>query len=360
MNSSALESFNKFHENTHCKHHNLIWAVPGLVFGFNYSILDALEEYRKQFQHEKAYLYFHTWKTSFNLPFVKKLESLTDPKTGIYKNIELKYTISTYEKSELLEIAHRLMKDLGITSKQGLELHFDHSNFKRLVYFYSHYLTYKLIYNETSRTSFEAFSTPLVFRLSPKIQMADFKWINSKGFETFVKIFEYPHKHLSPESLEKVEHPYDILYTTDSGTSYYDDMFYASSPKTLVNIFGTNIEEFYQKFLSLYTKYLYRYPGSLVTDDDLTSYARTKDMLPIEGSTILKHFADHSKHEVINCSNRHMGAMMKSVMPIRTPWYYIIGDNIYAPKEIEGDKLLTGFLNINEENKMSLITKRML
>lgn len=356
MSPDVVKLFNNHHHENRGKNHRLVFAVPGLVFGFNHTVLEALEAIRQITKQDEAFLYIYTWKTDFNLPFLKSLEKLTHPKTGKYPNIVLKYKISTYEDSELVPIAHRLMEDLGCdTPINGVNLMFDESNFKRLVYFYSHYRLFKYIFRDTSKYSFDEYGVPLVFKISAKLQLQEKSFLDKRLLSILWKMFEYASKHLGIESLEKVNHPYDILYTTDSGTSYYNDMLYASSPKTLVNIFGCNDEEFYQKILNFYKSYTHRYPGSLRTDEDLTIFGRNHDMLPIEGSTILKHFADNSKNPVINSSNTFFGDIIRFTSNIRSPWYYIVKDEIWPPNEVKEDRLLKQFL-YDKSNKINYIT----
>ena len=346
MGPDIIRVFNNHHHENRGINHRIVFAVPGLVFGMNYSILHAIEAIRQITKQGKAYLYVYTWKTDFNLPFVKSLEKLTHSKTGQYPNIELKLKISTYEDSELVPIALRLMKDLGCdTPINGTNLMFDESNFKRLVYFYSHYRLFKEILRDTSKYSFDDYGIPLVFKISAKLELQGESFLNRRFLSILWKMFDNVSRHLGIESLEKVNHPYDILYTTDSGTSFYDDMFYASSPKTLVNIFGCNEEEFYQKLLNFYQHHIHRFPGKMQTDEDLTIFGRNHSMLPLEGSTILKHFADNSNKPVINMSNGYFRDIIKATNVIKSPWYFIVKDEIWPPTEVKEDRLLKRFLD---------------
>lgn len=356
MGPSTVQAFNNYHHENRGKNHRIVFAVPGLLFGFNYSILNTLETIRQLLSRDKIYLYVYTWKTDFNLPFLKALEKLTHPKTGQYPNIELKYKISTYEDSELIPIAHRLMKDLGCdTPISGETLNFDQSNFKRLVYFYSHYRLFKYILRDTSKFSFQDFGTPLVFKVSSKLKFQSNSFVNSRFLSILHKMFEYLYKHVGIEGLEKVNHPYDVLFTTDSGSTFYQDTFYASSPMTLTNIFGSNDEEFYQKLLNFYKSHTHRFPGTMRTDEDLTIFGRNQDMLPIEGSTIFKNFAECTKSPVINSSNRYLGDLIQAPLPIKTPWYYIVNDEIWPPNEVKEDRLLKQFLDLKSNSEDLII-----
>jgi len=346
MGPDIIRAFNNHHHENRGKNHRIAFAVPGLVFGFNYSILDALETIRQITKQDKIYLYLYTWKTDYNLPFLKSLEKLTNSRSGQYPNIELKYKISTYEDSELVTIAHKLMKDLGCdTPINGENLNFDESNFKRLVYFYSHYRLYRYILRDTSKYSFDDYGIPLVIKVSSKLRFQTNSFLNSRLLSILHKMFEYLYKHVGIEGLEKIDHPYDVLYTTDSGSTYYEDMLYASSPKTLVNIFGNSDEEFYQKLLNFYQHHIHRFPGNLHTDEDLTIFGRNHSMLPLEGSTIFKHFADNSKIPVVNSSNRYFGDIIKAPLSIKSPWYYIVNDEIWPPDMVKEDKLLKQLLD---------------
>lgn len=358
MSPILLKTFIDYHRSTNGKFIPIVWAFPGLVYGFNYSILKFIDEMRKALKQDKAYIVFYSWKTSFNMPFVTALQKLTDSDKGVYKSIELIYAMDTYENSGLVDVSQSLLKDLGIKKNyEGKDtIAFHSTHFKRLVYFYSHYKTFNFLHSRFNLSD-EHTSLPFVFRMTPKFEMADHRWINSSGLKTLLLLFEYAEKHLSLDDLDLINHPYDILYTVDSGSSYYNDMLYASSSETLVNIFGTSDDVFYSKLLSFYENHLDRYPGSLHTDRDFQIFGQNRNILPLEGSTIMKHFADKSKHPVVNVSCKWLGAFTESVMNIKTPWYSIGGTQITPPKELESDKLLKQYLNYELYGRKFITTK---
>lgn len=350
MNSRLLQEYINFTKMTKGKHLPIVWTCPGLVFGFNYSILKLINSYRQILNHSKTYLVINTWDTPYNLRFVKALQRLTDPKDGEFKSITLILTKEKYEESKILDHCTRLLTDLNITKigdSRRTKLHFSSMHFKRMVYFYSHFKTFSYILRKFDNNKGERIH-PLVIRLSPKMFMSDHKWVHSHGLKMFLHLFEYAQKHLCVKDLDKLNHPFDILYTMDSGTSYYDDMLYCSSPDTLVNIFGNSEEEFYHKMLSFYQKYIERYPGTIETDEDFSYFGKNRTLLPLEGSTIMKQLADDSKRDVINVSCRWMGYMINGMLDMKNPWYSLLGKELVPPEELKTDKMLKQYLNYGQ------------
>lgn len=359
MNSRFLNEYINYVRSSNGKNIPLVWTCPGLVFGFNYSILDFIDSLRQTLKHDKVYLVAYTWEVSFNMPFVNALYRLTHPVTGKYKNIELILITEPYEESSIIELSQRLLQDLNITKSGYKEenLLFSNMHFKKMVYFYSHYRTFKYIYTRFDNEKGDRLF-PLVFRLSPKLYMADRRWVHSSGLNTILHLFEYAQKHLSVEDLDAVKHPYDILYTVDSGSSYYDDMFYASSPETLVNIFGNSDEGFYQKMLSFYKKYIYKYPGIMETDLDFNIFGKNRSHIPLEGSTIMKEFADNSHNKVVNVSCRFLASALDSIIPVKNPWYGLSGSKLVPDENLKKDKLLLGYLQHDKFARKFITFKR--
>lgn len=352
MNQRVFLEYIEYIRTTKAKNIPIVWTVPGLVFGFNHSILKFIEYVRTTLYHDKAYLVINTWDIRFNNQFMGALNKHTNPETGKYKNIELILTKDKYEDTGIIDISQRLLKDLGITKPGyfdgvvGKGLYYSPHHFKRLVYFYSHHRTFSYIYHRFSNedNSKGALPFPLVFRLSPKFVMQNYKWVNSKFLKVIIHLFDYAQKHLNVTDIEKVNHPYDVLYTVDSGSSYYDDMLYASSPETLVNIFGLTEEDFYQKLLNFYKRYIDRYPGTLESDKDFTTFGEDRFYLPLEGSTIMKDFADDSKNKIINVSCRWLGELVSHILPFKNPWFSLHGTELIEDAYIKKDKLLLNYL----------------
>jgi len=359
MSPSLLQTFANYHNVDSLptnEPHKIAFAIPGLVFGMNYDILDCITEIARRFNRATIDLYVYSWKTSYNLPFLDRLNKLCK-EDSMYPKVNLKYISKTYEETNLLNIAHQLMDDIGVKRYESGSRYFDHIGFKRLVYFYVHHLTFQFIYHDLSKYAITNEENVLVFKLSPKLKLAGKPYVHSSFNSMLYKVFTNLPKHLSPEDLELIKHPYDVLHLTDASSSSFDDLLYASSPHTLVNIFGNSEEEFYNKLLSFYTKYIDRYPGNIVTDLDLVRFNRNPTYFPLEGSTIMKHFADNSKHPVVHQSCRFLGDMINKVMEYNNPWYHIEGDKILPPPELQGDKYLRSFLNF-EQNQSDFIVTR--
>ena len=186
--------------------------------------------------------------------------------------------------------------------------------------------------------------------------MQDPRWIHSKFLKVLIHMFDYAQRHLNVRDIEKINHPYDVLYTTDSGSSFYDDMIYASSPETLVNIFGLTEEDFYQKLLKFYKSYIDRYPGTLDSDKDFKTFGENRFYLPLEGSTIMKDFADNSKKEVINVSCRWLGEVVNYLIPFKNPWYSLHGTKLIEDEYLEKDKLLLNYLMYDSYKDLYITT----
>lgn len=364
MNQRVLKEYIDYARVTKGKKIPIVWTVPGLVFGFNHSILKFIENVRTTLSHDKAYLVVNTWDVRFNGAFIGALIKHTHSETGKYKNIELILTKDKYEDTGIIDISQRLLKDLGITKPGyfdgvlGKDLFFSAHHFKRLVYFYSHHRTFSYIYHRFNKEdkSEGDLLFPLVFRLSSKFVMQDSKWIHSKFLKVLIHMFDYAQRHLNVRDIEKINHPYDILYTTDSGSSFYDDMIYASSPETLVNIFGLTEEDFYQKLLKFYKSYTDRYPGTLDSDKDFKTFGENRFYLPLEGSTIMKDFADNSKKEVINVSCRWLGEVVNYLIPFKNPWYSLHGTKLIEDEYLEKDKLLLNYLMYDSYKDLYITT----
>ena len=360
MNPSFIREFSWFRNMKSGPRHRIAFALPGLVFGLNNTVLDAIEEIRKALGQATIDLYIFTWNIPLNMLWVNKLKALTKKGSGKYCNINVHIEIVKYEDSSIRDIAFDITRELNVNIEEESQFIFSRSNFKRLVNAYVHYRTYNMIFKKPSirhKLKNEVDIETLIFRISPKMIFRETDYIASRLLPILYDMYDGIGKSLTRGVLKDIEHPYDILVSSQMSSTSIDDLFYCSSPSTLVNMFGTDDMEFKSKIISFYKKYQHQYSGKINSQTDLRLYGGNYDVLPIEASVFLHHLHQEAKKPVVVYTDRFIWSFITKMDYVKNPWYEIYHNKIISNDISKGDPNFKEGLNFEIFEDLYILNK---
>lgn len=313
----TFQDIQNFSEIKKYKPHKVAFGIPGMIGGLSFKLLDGIESIRQALGEPVIELYIFTWKDTENMKWVNKLESIRRK----YPYIRIYIELEDIHSSGYIEGVGGLLDNLGI--KYLGKATIDKYNNKRLISLYVQYRLYclmkKHLYNypfleEDNKTLIVKVNTNLIPLDNPgKI----FTKVLNTTFHTLLK-------HICTVEIKQITHPYDIIYTTAAGTNAISDKLYLSSLDTLINIFGNDDSDFWSKMLDLYTHYLGKYRHKVSKPKDFEIFGKDLEVLPLEGSVLIKHLINISKKPVQYYASPDLVMWTKTYRHIANPWPEIV------------------------------------
>ena len=326
------------------KHHKVAFAIPGLIGGFSYSILDGIEQIRAQLNMPVIRLYIYTWTNEENMVWVNAIEGLRKK----YPFIEIHIKIEDPLNCGIIAGIGGLLDNLNIPypgEKDKPSL--DKYNTKRLVSLYTQYKLFQFVRERESQYPYlEEDNKTLIIKINTNAIL------DKKAGKIFNKslnfIFHSLTKHVCTVDIQKIKHPYDILYTSAAGSNSISDKLYASSTDTLCKIFGNNDSEFFKKMFSIYMEYINKYPFPLKTLSEFEIFGKDLNYFPLEGSIFLKKLFNNSDNNMEFYSAPEFPLYIEEFRNIKNPWPEVIHGGWKYKKEEDWE-----FLKEVDKQKLS-------
>lgn len=301
--------------------HKVAFAIPGLIGGFNTTILDGIEGIRVALGLEQIKLYIFTWNEPNNYKWNLKLQEVVKD----YPGILIVQEIENYQSSSIVSGVKGLYNTLGIPSDEEVIL--DRYNTKRIVSLYAQFRLYKLIRDfEHKHPYLEQDNKTLIYKINPNVIFHPNDTKNTVGGYHKYSINKILHillKHICTVGIHNIKHPYDFLYVGEASSTAVSDKMYASSIDTLSRLFGTTEDEFWGKLFKVYNYYFKKYPFKVQNSKELEIFGKDLTYFPIEGSVFLKKLIDLNEDTVHFYSSSLFGRHVKSFIRIVNPWPYI-------------------------------------
>jgi len=269
---------------------DIVFCVPGLVIGFNSTILPGIEDVRRSSGLDRITLYIETWDDVDNMPWVNAIKEQHKD----FPNITLKLNLWKHKQINFPELWRKIYTELGIEYKEPINV--NPNLFKRLVPLVIYQKLYSRIHSDitigTDAQDLTGYKNIPIFRIKPECIFKSTKNIEVGFMPSLIKDLSSHFIQFSPIAFKNVKSPFDIFYNDHITSHSLNDIFYFSSAEILYRTFGTSTNDIVDKFITLTRKYLDLLPFKVRDLETFGVVATNQEYYALEGSVLLKDLVD--------------------------------------------------------------------
>lgn len=301
----------------------VVFAIPGLLYGVEKSLFEYIDQVRIALKKEEIKVFCHTWEDEHNTPYINNVLEMCQE----FPSIKLILKTEPYTTPENINFFKKIISGIGVRVQDPFNL--DMSNFKRIIPLLAYHKIYKdIFWFCNSNVKDLQHGHTLVIKLKPNMVPVKEEVVEKKFLFSLQSILQSAQKNITVKEMRSIDHPFDILYCGEAGSSSIGDVFNFTSHNTFHNIFCSTMDELAERIIGFYKTHMEDYPYLLQTEADLLPFGNSPKYLSLEGSTILHYLAVNAKKHVCYLGTGHTLPSVDHYRPIKNPLYKIIDSKV--------------------------------
>jgi len=311
---------------------NISFLLAGFLYGFNSSILPGIESTRKVLGYKKITFYIFTWDLDGNAEILDVIKS----EAIKFPDIELRTKVISLEEIDIVDIWNKIYYELELKLHKE-PVNIDIFTYKRLLPMLAMQQGYEFInYAVTHNNDVYDWLDQPVIRIKPNVVFHPEEYIQKNFISTLQHDLNNTLKTYCNIEFRDDITPFDVFFSDPPVTSNsIGDRHWISTSDAGLRLFGYSKEDTVERFKVFLKTYLGVYPKEVKNSHQFALFSKNPQHLPLEGSAIMKKFADLSPQKLNYASSLGIDTLIYQHFPIKNPWYRIVDSKIETWTKLE-------------------------
>lgn len=321
-------------------------VIPGLLIGFNETILQSAELLAKNYLKKQIVVSITTWEEEENINWINKLHSIKKD----YPNLIIKIHTESYTGAKFNHFIHKFYSKLGAKRVHNVQGNL----FKLLAVSYIHH--YAAINSDSDFSLVDSFSNwALILTKSINKCVTEEKLLE----HCYTDFYSSPYYNtlISKQTAGKLDTPFDVLTVGVGSSDFLELDSLITSISTYRILMGLTedrlLESLYYAFTTLFPSFEKIYKDRIDINTDFKLIMNTPGEGTLEGPFIFRKFYDYNiPHIPLVYDNRTLSKFISEHPHYRSPDFEIISGEL--KKNIRNKPTIFSMVNDNDRNQMIL------